>query len=196
MTNFIKRMRKRTPICLLMAALLLLAMQGSTVRADGRSYTHEEAEIIAKVIWGEARGCDATQQAAVAWCILNRVGSDGFPNSIIEVAIQKYQFAGYRPDNPVEPDILALVYDVLARWTIEPSCVAGVGRVLPESYLYFSGNGAENTFRESYQGGDAWDWSLASPYEMAEEGSISGATESNPLSTRQEYRPALRDADR
>lgn len=195
MEKIIRWIRRKAPAVLVTAFVILAALQGAAVHADARSYTHEDAEIIAKVIWGEARGCNATQQAAVAWCILNRVGSDGFPNSISEVAIQKYQFAGYRPDNPVEPDILALVYDVLARWTIEPSCVAGVGRVLPESYLYFSGNGSENTFRESYRGGDAWDWSLASPYEMAEESNDDGM-ESNPLSTRQEYRPALRDADR
>ena len=195
MTHFIRRMRKRSLAWLVLTALLLLALQGTAVRADGRNYTREDAEMIAKVIWGEARGCDATQQAAVAWCILNRVDSADFPNSISEVVNQKYQFAGYRPGNPVEPDILALVYDVLARWTIEPSCVAGVGRVLPESYLYFSGNGTENTFRESYRGGGAWDWSLASPYEMAAESSDDG-TESSPLPTRQEYRPALLGADK
>ena len=195
MEKIIRWIRRKAPAVLVTALLILTTLQGAAVRADGRSYTRKDAEIIAKVIWGKARGCNATQQAAVAWCILNRVDSDGFPNSISEVAIQKYQFAGYRPGNPVEPEILALVYDVLARWTIEPSCVAAVGRVLPESYLYFSGNGSENTFRESYRGEDAWDWSLVSPYKMAEEGSDDGA-ESNPLPTRQEYRPALLGADR
>ena len=193
MEKIIRWIRRKAPAVLVTALLILTALQGTTVRADGRNYTREDA--IAKVIWGEARGCDATQQAAVAWCILNRVDSADFPNSISEVVNQKYQFAGYRPGNPVEPEILALVYDVLARWTIEPSCVAGVGRVLPESYLYFSGNGSKNTFRESYQGGVAWDWLLASPYEMAEKDS-NGVTESNPLPTRQEYRPALLGADR
>ncbi len=34
-----------------------------------------EVEMIAKTIWGEARGTSMTEKAAVAWCILNRVDS-------------------------------------------------------------------------------------------------------------------------
>ena len=174
-----KRTAQRSLAALLGIFLLLLAWQSMTVHANGRTYTREDAEMIAKTVWGEARGCDTMQKAAVAWCILNRVDSDGFPNSIREVVTQRWQFSGYRADNPIDSGILALVYDVLARWSVEPSCIAGVGRVLPESYLYFSGNGIENTFRESYRGGDTWDWSLTSPYRASEEHGGCG-TESTP----------------
>ena len=156
--------RRKAIIVLLLALLIPLASVSTTVRADGRSYTWEDVEIIAKTIWGEARGCDATQQAAVAWCILNRVDSDLFPNSIREVVTQPYQFSGYNATNPVDPEILFLVQDVLARWSIEQSCVAGVGRVLPACYLFFSGNGSENRFREQYNSTVFWDWSIPSPY--------------------------------
>ena len=40
-----------------------------------------------------------------------------------------------------------------------------VGRVLPADYLWFSGDGKRNHFRNAYRGGDRWDWSLPSPYE-------------------------------
>ena len=156
--------KRRAIIVLLLALLIPLASVSTTVRADGRSYTWEDVEIIAKTIWGEARGCDATQQAAVVWCILNRVDSDLFPNSIREVVTQPYQFSGYNATNPVDPEIIFLVQDVLARWSIEQSCVAGVGRVLPASYLFFSGNGSENRFREQYNSTVFWDWSIPSPY--------------------------------
>ena len=156
--------RRKAIIVLLLALLITLASVSTTVRADGRSYTWEDVEIIAKTIWGEARGCDATQQAAVAWCILNRVDSDLFQNSIREVLTQPYQFSGYNATNPVAPEILFLVQDVLARWFIEQSCVAGVGRVLPACYLFFRGNGSENRFREQYNSTVFWDWSLPSPY--------------------------------
>ena len=119
----------------------------------------------AKTVWGEARGCSVTQQAAVAWCILNRVDSAAFPNSIRAVVTQKYQFAGYCSSNPVELEILALVYDVLARWSLESEYAGSVGRVLPQSYLYFTGNGVKNTFTETFLAKTAWDWSLPSPYE-------------------------------
>ena len=96
MEKIIRWIRRKAPTILVTALLILTALQGATVRADGRNYTREDAEVIAKVIWGEARGCDATQQAAVAWCILNRVDSADFPNSISEVVNQKYQPGGAR----------------------------------------------------------------------------------------------------
>lgn len=38
----------------------------------------EEIEMLAKLIWGEARGVESTtEKAAVAWCVLNRVDSKG-----------------------------------------------------------------------------------------------------------------------
>ena len=144
--------------------LLFCLAWGTTAQADGRSYTRSDAEMLARTVWGEARGCDTTQQAAVVWCILNRVGDARFPNSIQGVVTQSCQFSGYQPGNPVDPEILGLVYDVLARWSIEPECVGDVGRVLPADYLYFSGTGSENVFRRNYRDGELWDWSLPSPY--------------------------------
>ena len=39
--------------------------------------------IIAQLIWGEARGVQSTtEQAAVAWCVLNRVDDPQFPDTI------------------------------------------------------------------------------------------------------------------
>lgn len=124
------------------------------------------AEYLAKTVWGEARGCSRTEQAAVVWCVLNRVDSDlpYMPDDVISVITQPGQFTGYSPDNPVTDEIYALVIDVLCRWAMEPSCVGGVGRVLPEEYMWFSGDGQQNTFRDGYQGGNVWTWELDSPY--------------------------------
>ena len=120
-------------------------------------------EILAKLVWGEARGCSTTEQAAVVWCVLNRV--DDGQGDIAEVATAPCQFYGYDPGNPMDAEILALVQDVLIRWSMEHSCVGSVGRVLPKEYLYFTGDGAHNYFTTGWQGGQTWDWSLASPYE-------------------------------
>ena len=81
------------------------------------------------------------------------------------ITTQPCQFYGYDPSNPVDPDILALVEDVLARWMAEKECVGSVGRVLPKEYLYFTGDGVHNYFTTEWQGGQTWDWSLESPYE-------------------------------
>ena len=128
-----------------------------------------DKEALARMVWGEARGCPTTEQAAVVWCALNRFdsGDPYYANcmTIYDIVTQPAQFAGYDPENPVEPEILALVEDVLVRWMAEKVCVGDVGRVLPPEYLYFTGDGRANTFRDQYQGGNTWDWSLDSPYE-------------------------------
>lgn len=123
----------------------------------------EAVEILTKLVYGEAGICSTTEQAAVVWCVLNRVDAGG--GDIIAVATAPNQFYGYRPSNPVPPDIEALVRDVLARWRAEDSCIGSVGRVLPPEYMWFSGDGTHNYFRSAYRGGTQWDWSLPSPYE-------------------------------
>ena len=180
-TELLRKKALRPITTLLLLVLLLLTWQGAAVHAECRSYTYEDADLITKTVWGEARGCNATQQAAVAWCILNRVDSAAFPDSIQAVVTQKYQFAGYCSDNPVELDILALVYDVLARWSMEPEFNGSVGRVLPENYLFFTGNGIENAFTETLFGRTVWDWSLPSSYETGSKIESTQAGEALPL---------------
>ena len=158
-----KTQKKRIAAGILFLALLVgLAV---FVNADiDRSYTQEDAELLAKTVWGEARGCTITEQAAVVWCILNRVDAQPFPNTIRRVVTQPYQFLGYTESNPVDPDILSLCQDVLARWVAEPNCIGDIGRVLPPEYCFFSGWGGHNWFRQKYYSGPVWDWSLPSPY--------------------------------
>ena len=112
-------------------------------------YTAEDAEIIAKAVWGEARGCTAEGQAKVVWTILNRVDDDRFPDTIKGVVTQPSQFYGYSAYFPVTPEILAVVNDVLTRWNAEKNGEA-IERDLPSSYLWFTGDGAQNHFREGY----------------------------------------------
>lgn len=126
-----------------------------------------EATYIAKTIWGEARGCSKMEQAAVAWCILNRVDSDlpYIPNNIREVVTQKGQFHGYSKDFPVDDDIYDLAVDVIERWQREKLGEENVGRVLPKEYLYFYGDGKRNHFTIGWKDKATWDWSLENPYE-------------------------------
>lgn len=127
-----------------------------------------EAIHIAKTVWGEAGGCSPTEQAAVIWCILNRVDCDipYIPNDIIGVITQPEQFHGYNPEHPVQTDIYDLTVDVLTRWELEKAGEIDVGRVLPKEFLWFHGDGAHNYFRDSFKSNNIWDWSLESPYEQ------------------------------
>lgn len=112
-------------------------------------YTAEDAETIAKAVWGEARGCTPEGQAKVVWVILNRVGDSRFPDTIQGVVKQPCQFYGYSPSCPVTPEILAVVNDVLYRWNAEKNGIA-VTRELDSTYLWFTGDGAQNHFRAVY----------------------------------------------
>ena len=112
-------------------------------------YTAADAEMIAKTVWGEARGCTPEGQAKVVWCILNRVDDPRFPDTIQGVITQPHQFHGYDPTYPVTDELLAITYNVLCRWNIERQGVAVV-RELPSSFLWFTGDGEMNYFREVY----------------------------------------------
>lgn len=142
--------------------------QPETVSVSAIDASYDTAVIyLAKTVWGEARGCSATEQAAVIWCILNRVdnwyGSTS-PDAIIKVVTQPGQFHGYAYNFPITDEIKNLTIDVLNRWLSEKNGNADSGRVLPSDYMWFGGDGTRNNFRNAYSGGTRWNWSLPSPY--------------------------------
>ena len=122
-----------------------------------------DAELIAQALYGEYRGPDKLQQAAVVWCILNRC--DYLDDDIETIVTAPNQFHGYSPYNPVMPNLYDMVVDVMTRWHLEHLGQEDVGRVLPKDYMWFTGNGTVNTYRNCFTGGDVWDWSLPNPYE-------------------------------
>lgn len=122
--------------------------------------------IVAQLIWGEARGVTSTtEQAAVAWCVLNRVDDPMFPDTIEGVITQECQFDGYLSDNPAEEEFIFLAADVIHRWQEEKKGHPNVGRVLPATYLYFEGDGERNWFTEDWLSDEFFDWTLPTPYE-------------------------------
>ena len=112
-------------------------------------YTDADVVAIAKMLYGESRGCSIDNQQKAVWCVLNRVDADDFPDTIIGVLSQPNQFHGYSAAFPVWDELTAVAEDVLTRWSLEKQGVA-VNRELPKSYLYFTGTGRENIFREAY----------------------------------------------
>ena len=137
---------------------------------ETRPFTAQEEIMLAKLVYGEARGVTVekwgvsgkARQAAVIWCVLNRV--DTWGKTITEVVTAPHQFA-YDPDAPVEMELLNLSYDVLCRWEAEKEGQANVGRTLPKEYCYFGAEYGENYFRMDYFAlGDNWGWSCEDPY--------------------------------
>lgn len=125
-----------------------------------------DVEMLAKLIWGEARGIPSTtEKAAVVWCVLNRVDSPKYPDTIAEVVTQSCQFVGYKASNPTTEELMEIARDVLVRWHSEKNGTSDVGRVLPKDYLYFTGDGVRNYYTAEWSSSAAeYGWTLQSPY--------------------------------
>ena len=124
--------------------------------------------MLSRLLYSECRGVSSdTEKACVVWTVLNRVDSNAFTgDTITAVLLQKNQFA-YNKNAPVWDDLRVIVEDVLWKWTLERNGHTDVGRVLPNNYFWFNGDGKHNYFRDTYETYKAhiWDYSLESPYE-------------------------------
>ena len=124
-----------------------------------------EVEALAKLIYGEAGIVPSTtEQAAVVWCVLNRVDDPRFPDTVLEVIEAPYQFSGYDPEYPVKEEFALLAADVLTRYRTERDGEENVGRVLPAEYCFFTGDGRRNHFTTEWKSTDCFGWTLESPY--------------------------------
>ena len=125
-----------------------------------------EVEALAKMLYGEARGIASDmEKAACVWCVLNRVDDSRFPDTVLEVLEAPYQFAGYSADYPVLPELATLAADVLNRYYAEKNGQQDAGRTLPADYFFFTGDGKRNHFTKEWNGEEAYQWTLPSPYE-------------------------------
>ena len=154
----------RKMLSAVLALVLVFAVIGQAQAADG-TYSGSDVELIAKTVWREARGIpDKAEQAAVVWCILNRVDDDRWGDTIAEVVTAPHQFA-YDSGAPVTDELRQLAVDVLERWKREKEGKTNVGRVLPAEYVFFDGDGSHNHFRREYEHtGEYWEFEVESPY--------------------------------
>lgn len=152
----------------LIAGVIIAAML-----VQGIIFAEEDARVsditaLAKMLWGEARGIESdTEKAACCWVVLNRVDDKRWPNSVIKVLSQKYQFGGYSKDNPVNEELYSLAEDVYDRWVLEKDGEAEVGRVIPDDYFFWCGDrrGKQNYFWQVFDVRDYYTWWMESPYE-------------------------------
>lgn len=112
----------------------------------------EDVEAIAQTLYGECRGVESEdEQEAVAWVIINRLDA-GYADTVLGVVSAPGQFAGYSPEHPLCPELVEVARRVLTLHHRE-QLGESVARVLPRAYLWFSGDGTRNWFRDSYGGG-------------------------------------------
>lgn len=103
-------MRKILPAVL--AGAIVFVVSGQAWAAGAGTYSESDVELIAKTVWQEARGIPSkAEQAAVVWCILNRVDDDRWGDTIAEVVTAPHQFA-YDAGAPVTDELRQLAEDV------------------------------------------------------------------------------------
>jgi len=99
-----------------------------------------DAELLAGIIWQEARGESDRGQQAVGEVVMNRVRSPRFPDTIAAVYAQRGQFSGYgKVRKPTDKERRN------ARAVLE-----GKTDVLPDDVVYFS--------RDPQPGKAVWGW--------------------------------------
>ena len=119
------------------------------------------ATMIAKVVWGEARGLGQTEQSCVVWTILNRADAWGKSvESIITAPNQFYYDPGFPTIDDHGRDITVLVQEILTAWENGDNSI----RTLPEGYFFYVGDGSHNYFYADYNNRVYWDYSYGSPY--------------------------------
>ena len=124
----------------------------------------KEIKMLAQVVYNEARGINSTMhKAAVVWCVLNRVDSSRFDDTISEVIKYPGAFA-WSSNTKIEEQFIDLATDVVTRWLLEKEGYTEVGRVLPSEWLFFHGADGVNKFKKENKSTIYWDWSLGTPY--------------------------------
>lgn len=92
-------------------------------------WTEHEEYLLARIVMAEAEGCDYSTKQYVAMCVLNRVLSNEFPDSIEEVIFQPKQFSPITNGrwDRVEPNdecyeavksLYGIQYPMLAEWSM------------------------------------------------------------------------------
>lgn len=122
------------------------AARALEVAAEEQRYK-EEAEAVARVLYGTALHNNREGQEAVVWCIINRTESSLFPDSVIEVCRQPVQWMGYSDENPIIKDLYDLADGVLSTWR------SGGYRSISPDYLYMSWSSDEITLRTTFEEG-------------------------------------------
>lgn len=72
--------------------LKALGISGGSSSSATSSYSDADITLLARLIYGEARGESYTGQVAVGAVVMNRIRSSSFPNTMSGVIYQKYAF--------------------------------------------------------------------------------------------------------
>lgn len=86
----------------------LVGQSQTTAGVPRLNYSFYDFDILARTIYGEARGEPWIGKVAVAHVVLNRMNDPRWPNTVAEVCLQRKQFSCWNPDDPMRPKVLAV----------------------------------------------------------------------------------------
>ncbi len=117
------------------------ASGGSQSSGSSNGYTNSDTYLLARCIYGEARGESYTGQVAVGAVVLNRVRSADFPNTISGVIYQKHAFTAVSDGQiNLTPDQTAInaAKDAMNGWDPTGGCLYYYNPVTATSEWIFS----------------------------------------------------------
>lgn len=120
-------------------------------------YNEHDLEILARTIYGEARGEASIGQTAVAWVIRNRSQSTRFvpglqkkPGAVSYVCLKPYQFSCWLVGDPNLPKMMKL--DL----TADGASYAAIGRAVLDGQVADPTNGADHYYVTDMPDPPAW----------------------------------------
>ena len=69
-----------------------ISTSGNNTNSGSNSYSDSDVMLLARLIYGEARGESYVGQVAVGAVVMNRIRSSSFPNTMSAVIYQRYAF--------------------------------------------------------------------------------------------------------
>ena len=129
------------------------AIRASTIAAEqakaqeAAAAARADREAVARVLYGTALHHSEDAQRAVVWCILNRVDSSLYPDTIEAVCKQESQWMGYADDNPVIESLYRIADEVISGWE------SGGYRAVSPDYLFLSWTQDEIILRTTFNEG-------------------------------------------
>lgn len=106
-----------------------------------------EREAAARVLYGTALHHSEDAQRAVVWCIINRVESSLYPDTIEAVCEQESQWMGYSAENPVIESLYKIADEVISGWQ------SGGYRAISPDYLFLTWTRDEIVLRTTFTEG-------------------------------------------
>jgi hypothetical protein len=106
----------------------------------------DEAQELARVLYG-VRQNSTDDLRTYCWCVLNRVDSPDFPDTLADVIGQPKQWMRYDPDAPVLDDLFKIARSELDAWHTGTTRPCGV------EFVFMNWSPTEITLRDNWEDG-------------------------------------------